>query len=123
MKDSNPIGRPTKMDETTVNKLKEAFALGCTDEEACYYAEISKQTLYNYQDNHPDFLDQKQRLKERPVFLARKTVVDGVQSDKDLALKFLERKKKDEFSLKQETDNTVHGEISVTFKRKDGDQH
>lgn len=34
--------------------------------------------------------------------LARKSVVQGLPKDRDLALKFLERKKKDEFSLRQE---------------------
>lgn len=96
------VGRQTKMDKLTVKKLNEAFAFGCTDEEACFYSDISKQTLYNYQKNHPEFIDQKEALKQRPILLARQSVISGLTNDPNLALKFLERKKKDEFSLRQE---------------------
>src|SRR3990167_2591130 len=96
------MARPTIMTDELVQKLEYAFALGCTDEEACFYADISKQTLYNYQDKHPEFVDRKQALKTRPIFLARETLLRGIKEDPDLALKMLERKKKDEFSLRQE---------------------
>ena len=96
-------GRPTKMTEITVQKLEEAFALGCTDVEACFYAGIVKQTLYEYENKHPEFNDRKAALKESPVLLARTSVVKAIPGDPDLALKYLERKKKDEFSLRQET--------------------
>jgi hypothetical protein len=99
------VGRPTKMTPTTVQKLEEAFALGCTDIEACFYAGISKQTLYTYQEKYPDFLDRKEALKESPVLLARKSVVEAIPGDPDLALKYLERKRKDEFSTKQTTEH------------------
>jgi hypothetical protein len=89
------------MTEATVNKLEEAFAFGCTDQEACLYADISKQCLYNYQEKNPEFVDRKELLKENPVLLARKSVVGDLEDDSNLALKYLERKKKDEFSLKQ----------------------
>jgi hypothetical protein len=93
------IGRPTKMTPMTVNKLEQAFSYGCTDIEACLYAGISKQTLYNYQDKNPEFVDRKEALKETPILLARKTVVEALKDDPALALKFLERKRRDEFSL------------------------
>jgi len=90
------------MDEITLQKLNEAFAFGCTDEEACYYAQIGKSTLYNYQKEHPEFLEQKEALKQRPILLARQEVINGLKGNPELALKFLERKKKDEFSLRSE---------------------
>lgn len=96
------MARPTIMTDELVNKLEYAFALGCTDEEACFYADISKQTLYNYQDKFPEFVDRKEALKARPIFVARETLLKGLQRDPDLALKMLERKKKDEFSLRSE---------------------
>jgi hypothetical protein len=101
IKQKNKVGRPTVMTDLTVSKLEEAFALGATDEEACFFADISKQTLYDYQDKYPEFIDRKQALKQRPVLLARTSVVNGL-GDPELALKYLERKKKDEFSLRQE---------------------
>jgi hypothetical protein len=85
-------GRPTSMTPATVSKLEEAFALGCTDLEACFYADISKPTLYAYQDANPEFLYRKERLKKRPVLLARKVIVDALlDDDRASAHKVLER--------------------------------
>lgn len=95
-----PAGRPTIMDQNTVNKLEEAFALGCSDLEACLYADISKQTLYNYQDKHPEFVDRKAKLKETPVLLARQEVVKGMKGNPELAMKYLERKRRKEFGTR-----------------------
>jgi hypothetical protein len=101
------MGRPTIVDDLVVNKLEEAFAFGCSDEEACIYADISKQTLYNFQDKNQEFLDRKQLLKSRPILLARQAVLNGFNSNPNLALKFLERRKRDEFDPKQEPKDTL----------------
>lgn len=93
------MGRPTVVTPEVLRKLEEAFALGCTDLEACLYADIASSTFYDYQKAHPDFLDRKLELKETPVLKARTTVVNNLH-DPDLALKYLERKKKDEFGTK-----------------------
>lgn len=86
-------GRPTKMTEITVKKLEEAFLLGCTDVEACFAADISKQTLYTYQDNNPEFIDRKERLKSNPVFKARSVIVNALNDDDiNTAHKIIDRK-------------------------------
>lgn len=79
--------------------------MGCSDLEACFYADICKTTLYKYQESHPEFVNRKEALKERPILLARKAMVKNLEAgqDADFALKYAERKKKDEFSLKTET--------------------
>lgn len=93
-------GRPTKMTPETVKLLEEAFLLGCTDEEACFCADISKQTLYNYQEKHPEFIDRKERFKSRPVMLARKVTVDAlVDDDRAMAIKVLDRKEGSKVTL------------------------
>lgn len=96
-------GRPTVMTERVLQKLEQAWALGCTDREACFYADISVFTLQAYQDRYPEYIQRKEILKSRPVLAARKTVVKAVETDPDIALKFLERKLKKEFSTRQET--------------------
>lgn len=96
------MARPTVMTKEVLQKLEEAFALGASDEEACYYADISQATLYNYQAKHPRFLEQKQRLRQRPILKARMVVVRGLESNPELAFKFLERKRKEEFGPKYE---------------------
>lgn len=90
------------MTPDTLNKLEEVFALGGSDLEACFYAGISRQTLYNYQHDHPEFVERKEELKEQPILKARRSVLNGIQDDPELALRFLERRKKAEFSLRTE---------------------
>lgn len=106
MRKSN-AGRPTVMTDVVIGKLEEAYALGCTDGEACFYAGIAASTLYDYQIINPEFVERKESLKQRPIFVARKSVVDSLATDSDLAMKFLERKRKDEFSLRTENDLRV----------------
>lgn len=98
-------GRPTIMTPDVVNKLEQAFSLGATDLEACFYAGISKQTLYNYQERFPEFVDRKAALKDKLVLKARQVVASAMESgDKQTAQWYLERKKKDEFSVKTVND-------------------
>ncbi len=98
----NKGGRPSVVTPEVVAKLEEAFNLGCSDLEACFVANISKDALYNYQTRNPEFKERKILLKQNPTYVARKAVIDGLKEDPGLALKYLERKKKDEFGLKQE---------------------
>lgn len=113
-------GRPTVFTDEVIQKLEYAFTLGCTDGEACLHADISKASLYNYQTANPDFLERKNLLKETPVFKARKSVITGIENDQRLALMYLERKKKDEFSLK--TEHEVKGVgIGDVFMGMDAD--
>ena len=90
------VGRPTKMIEEVVKKLEEVFAIGGSDEEACFYAHISKQTLYNYQRKYPEFIDRKEALKNRPVLKARRTIFNALDNPQD-AKWFLEKKRRKEF--------------------------
>jgi hypothetical protein len=93
----NKVGRPTVMTDETVSKLEEVFALGGTDEEACFFANISRQTLYDYQNKYPEFIDRKEQLKQNPFLKARRTIVESL--DKPIhAFEYMKRKKKDEFS-------------------------
>jgi hypothetical protein len=94
--------RPTIMTDDVIDKLEYAFSLGCSDNEACLHANISPATLYNHQEKNPEFLERKRLLKDSPIFIARQAVIRGMQKNPELALKFLERKNKKEFSLRTE---------------------
>ncbi len=72
--------------------------MGFSDKEACIYSGICKSTLYNYQKEYPEFLDQKSRWKMYPVLLARKTIVDNIQKDVKTAQWYMERKMPQEFN-------------------------
>lgn len=105
-------GRPTVMTQETLTKLQYAFEIGASDREACLFAEISLQTLYNHQEKHPEYVEQKEAWKDKPLFIARQAVIKGIQNgDADIALKYLERKKKDEFAPKAQIDFGVSKEI------------
>ncbi len=106
-KAKHPGGRPPKMTDATLKKLREAFLMGCTDTEACLFADISPKTLYNYQDANPGYVQQKQSWKENPTLTARKTVVCNLTESPEMAFKYLERKRRDEFGPSQTIDHTV----------------
>lgn len=118
----HPGGRPTVMTKDTLQKLEYAFALGSSDREACFYADIAMATLYTYQEKHPEFTERKAALKERPIFLARETLIKGIQRDPDLALKMLERKKKSEFSLRQEVTGKDGKDLPTPILKLDKDE-
>lgn len=105
-------GRPTIMTPELVNKLETAFSMGCTDLEACLFANISKQTLYNYQDKNPEFVDRKEMLKEKLILKARSVIAESLnKKDENTAKWYLERKRKDEFGAKPEN------EININIKQ------
>ncbi len=102
------MARPKKMTAEMVKKLEDGFLKGLSDREACLFAGISKQTLYNYQDKHPEFLDRKNLLKENLKMHAKINLAEKIENEKDinLSLWYLERKCKDEFSPKQEVEHS-----------------
>jgi len=97
----------------TVKKLEQAFALDCSIPEACLYADICKQTYYNLLKDRPDLIDRFEALRNKPVLLARQELIKWLKDNPELALKYLERKRKDEFSTKTETDNKVSWDIII----------
>lgn len=94
-------GRKSVMTKETLQKLEYAFRLGCTDREACIESNISPQTLYNYQTSNPAFLEQKELWKSDPILRARKAVVERLELDPNLAMKFLEKRLPEEFGNNQ----------------------
>ena len=85
-------GRKTLMTAATVNKLEEAYLMGCSDLEACLFADISRQTLYNYQKKNPEFVERKERLKTNPIMRAKKVQLKDLDGeDSQIAQKVLDR--------------------------------
>ena len=102
-KDKKTAGRPTVMTPDVVSKLEQAFSMGCSDLEACLFANISKQALYDYQAKYPEFADRKAMLKETLVLKARSVIATSLNNkDENTAKWYLERKRKEEFSTKVE---------------------
>lgn len=93
-------GRPSAITQAIVLKLEVAFAFDSTVEEACLYAGISRNTFYEFTKKHPDFQDRIAALRNAPILMARMCVLRAAEHDANLALKYLERKRPEEFSLR-----------------------
>lgn len=94
-------GRPPAVTPEVLTKLESAFAIGATDIEACLFADILVESLYLYQRKNPEYIKRKEMLKQKPILKARNTVANAL-NEVDTAKWYLERKKKDEFSLRNE---------------------
>lgn len=99
----NKGGRPPVMTKDTLQKLERAFSMGLPDEQACLYADIAPQTLYNYQNKHPEFLERKKLLKQNITMHARLNIATMIQAwSAEDSWKWLERKERSEFAPKEQ---------------------
>ena len=94
--------------EVVLQKLETAWAMDCPDTEACSFADISESSLYEFLKRNPSVSERKKRLKDRPFLSARNTVLKAIANgDSALAMRYLERKRRDEFATKQETEHSI----------------
>ena len=104
------------MTPAVIKKLEEAFLLGCTDREACFFADVSTVTLYKYCNENPEFANRKETLKEKPVFVARKVVMDALQSgDVMTANKLLDRREGSKLAVTGADGGALKSETTVRF--------
>lgn len=94
------------MTPETVAKLEQAFAIDASVEEACSYAEISRNAFYDYLKINPAFNDRMADLRNRPILAARQRVVKGVTENYQNAMDYLKRKKVDEFGDRVRSEHT-----------------
>lgn len=126
----NKGGRPTKMTESVILKLEQAFAIGCPVEEACSYAEIARNTFYEYLKKNPKYQDRIDYLRDKPVLAARQRAVQGVKESYPNAMDYLKRKKRLEFGDSQDItsggeklgivfDNSFNKDATTSSSKKD----
>ena len=116
----NLVGRPTVVTPEVVAKLEYGFMRGMNDTEACLYADISRSAFYDYCNKNPEFTDRKEELKKQPSVKAKLNVTEAIeQGDVDLSKWYLERRNKDEFSLKQEIKADVTEEVTINLELVD----
>jgi hypothetical protein len=89
------------MTEEVLNKLREAFMIGCPVEEAAAWAGISTATVYNYLNSNPEYLEKVEQWQRNPVIKARNTVFENLKNPQTASW-YLERKNKDEFGARTE---------------------
>lgn len=98
--------RPEIITPEILTKLEMAFAYSLTDDEASLFCWISPRTLYRYIDKNPEFWHRKELLKKKPNIKAKMNWIEKMNNkDYQASKEWLERKSKDEFSMKTESDN------------------
>ena len=106
-------GRPTVMTESTIAVLKKAFAIGANNVEACASACIAESKFYDYVRANPQFSEAIAWIKQELPLRAKQELSTHIKAgDKQVVQWYLERKRKDEFSLKTEVETNQKIEIS-----------
>ena len=100
------MGRPSVVTPEVIDKLRQAYLIGATNDEAAHYAGIAPSTLYLYMEKNPEFSEQINAWKNEPILKAKRKVVTDLDSDTNTAKWYLERKAKD-FKPKTEVDVNV----------------
>jgi hypothetical protein len=81
---------------------------GLNKTECCEYAGISRDSFYEYLKKHPDFSDRIEVLQSHPSMKAKINISDRIEKgDVEMSKWYLERKNRDEFSLKQQSEVSV----------------
>lgn len=90
------------MKKDILKKLNNAWSYGCTDAEACLFADITIADLQEIFKQNPNLKDERRLLKKKPNMKARMNIVDSINAGNlDTSKWYTERKMKDEFSTKQ----------------------
>ena len=103
-------GRPSKFTDETVNLIESAFKEGSTVTEACYIAQISRETYYEWCESQKDFSDRMKRAQEYPDNIAKRLIVKAMtKGDVETAKWWGKNKMREEFyeKSKSETDLKV----------------
>lgn len=113
------VGRPTKMTPEVIEKLEWCFAKGFTDQQASDYVAIDITTLYEHCRNYPEFSHKKEALKSHLIIRSKLLLAESIENGNTTDGKWLlERKAKDEYSLRQETTGkdgeAIKQEITIT---------
>ncbi len=90
-----------KQTPEVIAKLEYAFSIDSTVIEACFFADISETTYHRWCSENEQLRERFKALKSKQVLRARQTICDNLD-DVSTAKWYLERKRKDEFSIKIE---------------------
>ncbi len=110
----NSVGRPRTITPKILEKLKEAFMMGCNKREACFYAEVAESTFYDFLKEYPEYSEKIDIWQSYEKIKARMVVHKALdKGDREMAKWYLERKAKDEFSTKQDIDATIKNKVVI----------
>jgi hypothetical protein len=102
-----------------VSDLKQAFMHDFTDEEACRYARINPDTYYTWKNASEEFVEEMTIAKDFIVQAAKNNIGNKVaKGDIELSKWWLERRRRDDYANKTQTDVTSLGQ-SINFPEFD----
>ena len=108
------MGRPTEMTEDRVRKLEIGFARGYNDTECCKYADISRDTYYRWIRENEDFSDRMELAKCDLNIKAKNNIADEIEKGNiEISKWHLERRARDEYSVKQNVTADLSGDVVV----------
>lgn len=105
------------------SKLRQAFSIGCTVDEALCYAEMRKTEWLEFLSKNAGFLHELGQMRLKPLVKARFAAVKALDNPRD-AQWYLERKASEEFGAKSKhevtgKDGAPLAEVSLTvFDRR-----
>ena len=107
----NKLWRPTKLNNSTIQKLRDAFKMDCTVLEACWYANIGKSTYYDWISENKEFSDEIEVSKKYLELRSRQVIANSIEWwDTKTAMWYLERKRRKEFSINYIVEEKETGE-------------
>jgi predicted DNA-binding protein YlxM (UPF0122 family) len=109
------VGRPTEKTPEVIRKIEEAAAMDCSMEEIAFFANIHRATLYRWIKEDKELKDRIEGLKQTPFLKARQTILKSISENPQYAFEYMKRKKKDEFSDRQELTGKDGGELKINI--------
>ncbi len=89
----------TKKTPEIIEKLRQAFGLNMSVEDACVYAGIAKSTYYLWIQKDEKLSNEFELVRLNPILRAFKSIIEGL-SDPNFALKYLEKYRPEMFGNK-----------------------
>jgi len=111
-------GRPTVFTSEVISKIEEIAALDGRVKEIAHFAGVGQSNLYAYIADNPAFKERLESLKQAPVLKARRTVINSLENVSS-AQWYLERKARNEYGSKPESDNTVINNVFINAIQDD----
>lgn len=106
------------LDGGKVRDLIAAFKIDATIQEACVYAGITIDQYKYFTGLHPDFSIVKTQCKQLPFLKARKKINDDMDLSYSNAMDYMSRKKRDEFSQRQEISEGTPKQFNEDDKKR-----
>ena len=96
------VTNPVKMTPETVQKIEQALMMDCTINEVCLFANIRKQTYYNWIESFPELKERFDYLKDNLKVKSKYNISEKLnKGDVETSKWYLERRDK-QYKAKQD---------------------